>query len=691
MSDPLPPISETASTGLWPANSRGLGGWRARPSCFALAWFLSLLASWLILRLTVLFRFGPPASFPSIAAALLDGLWRDTLAGIWLTLPLISALAFVHSWGAWTRRAFWIFCAVFAFGQTFLLFVEYFFFEEFRSRFNTVAVDYLQYPTEVFINIWDSYHVGIVLCFCLLSALMWTAAAGKMFSPMFNRPRSPRRPLQVGIGFAALVVALTPLALVAAALAGVMSSPIHPKGSRVSADRTLNEIANNGELALFGAALTHNLDYGGFYKTMPREQAYGRARAVLAGANSKFTGPADTLCRFVPGDSNRPRLNIVILLEESFGSEFWGCLGRKQTLTPEMDKLAATEGMLFTNLYASGNRTVRGMEGVLASFPPLPGESIVKREFSDNVETLARVLKRDDYSTLFLYGGRGVFDGMRSFVLRNGYDRFIEQKHFEHPSFTTVWGVCDEDLYDRSLAEFRDLSRAGRPFFATVLSVSNHKPYTYPRGRIAEDPDQRRRENAVKYADFALGEFFRKARKEDFWTNTIFAVVADHGARVYGEQSIPIHSYEIPLLVLGPAVTSAPARIGRLGCSLDVGPTLLGLVGRPYTSTFFGQDLLNPGQPEGRALLNHNRDIGLLARDRMVVLGLMGGLEYYHGDPKATEMKLARSPDEVDRQLQLDATALFQVADDLYMHQRYRADPDSAQEDDRRKVQAQAP
>ena len=115
----------------------------------------------------------------------------------------------------------------------------------------------------------------------------------------------------------------------------------------------------------------------------------------------------------------------------------------------------------------------------------------------------------------------------------------------------------------------------------------------------------------------------------------------------------------------------------------------MGLVGRPYASTFFGQDLLQPGQSKGRALLNHNRDIGLLASDRMVVLGLMSGLEYYHGDPKATEMKLARNPDEIDRQLQLDATALFQVADDLYMHQRYRVDPDPAQEDDRRKVQAQ--
>src|SRR6185369_16227248 len=100
--------------------------------------------------------------------------------------------------------------------------------------------------------------------------------------------------------------------------------------------------------------------------------------------------------------------------------------------------------------------------------------------------------------------------------------------------------------------------------------------------------------------DYALGEFFRLARKEPFWTNTIFAVVADHGARVYGEQSIPIHSYEIPLLIAGPSVVKGPGRIGELGCSMDVAPTLLGLIGRPYETTFFGQDLMNCRPEAGR-------------------------------------------------------------------------------------------
>ena len=672
---PQPALSNEANVSHAPDLTRS-SAWKSSRHGFMAAWLLSLMAGWLVLRLVLFWRFSPPAPAIETVLALLDGLWRDLLTGIWLTLPPLCALALwsQNPGRTWSRRCFWIMCLLFWFGQTFMLSAEYFFFEEFRSRFNTVAVDYLEYPTEVFINIWASYHVAIVICVCLGPALVWVWAARRIFAGMWERPLGPNGGL---CRFVALVAAagwLTPLLLMTGAITGVLASPLHFKGSHISTDRTLNEIANNGELTLFSAALTHNLEYGQFYKTMPRDQAYQRVRSLLRTSNTQFSGPPDSLRRPISGDTTHPRLNVVLLLEESFGSEFWGCLGRTNTLTPQMDKLAREEGMLFTNLYASGNRTVRGMEGVLASFPPLPGEAIVKREFSDNVETIARLLQRDGYSTLFLYGGRGVFDGMRSFALRNGYDRFIEQKHFEHPTFTTVWGVCDEDLYARSIQECRELSKSGRPFFATLLSVSNHKPYTYPPGKIPENPAKRRRENAVKYSDFALGEFFRAARQESFWTNTVFAVVADHGARVYGEQSIPIHSYEIPLLIAGPAVVKAPRRVGQLGCSLDVAPTLLGLIGRPYQSTFFGQDLLNTPPENGRALLNHNRDIGLLSRQRLVVLGLMRGEEFYSGDPKLSEMKPLRTASPPDRELEADAIAFYQVADDLYMRQRYRID-----------------
>ena len=631
---------------------------------FAAFWCLFLVIAWFVLRLVLFFAF-KPSGLPvaEVSLAFLSGIHRDLFVAIVQTLPLLAWFLVIpnHRFPArWHRILFLGAAFVFCFSQIFLLFVEFFFFDEFKSRFNTVAVDYLIYPHEVFVNIWESYHVGIVILICLILAVAWLFVGGKLFARMWEQSIPAK---------ARLAILLSAIALTAIAI-----PTLNFKQARVSRDRTLNELANNGAISFAVAAWTHNLDYTNFYKTLPLNEAYARTRKLVAEPNTRFVEDGNSIRRHVLGDTNRPRLNLVILLEESLGSEFWGCLGRKKTLTPEMDKLAAEEGMLFTNLYANGNRTVRGMEGVLSSFPSLPGDSIVKRDRSDNVETLARVLKRDGYSTVFLYGGRGVFDGMRSFAVRNGYERFIEQKHFEHPTFTTAWGVCDEDLFARCIDEFRALNNTGKPFFGTVLSVSNHRPYTYPKGRIPEDPDKQWRIHAVKYSDYSLGQFFKAAKKEAFWTNTIFAVIADHGARVYGKQSIPIHSYEIPLLIAGHAVIKEPSRIGQLGCSLDVGPTLLGLIGRPYETMFFGRDLLKMKAEEGRVFLNHNRDIGMLAHDRLVVLGLMQTDEFYQGDPKQIEMTPLPQPTDADSELEKDTIAIYQVADDLYMHQRYHLD-----------------
>lgn len=542
----------------------------------------------------------------------------------------------------------------------FLLFVEYFFFDEFKSRFNTVALDYLMYPTEVFVNIYDSYPVVWVFLIAVIGGGLMFFAAGRFAEYAWNPVTKKERALTFLGGLV---------------ITGGLVMSAHFNEAKFSTERTLNELANNGTVSFVTAAWSCDLDYSAFYKTMDKTAAFARTREMLQEPGSKFVSDPLSLRKSVAGDSARPKLNVVIFLEESLGSEFWGSLGRKNTLTPNLDKLT-TEGLLFDNIYANGNRTVRGMEGVLSSFPPLPGDSIVKRDHSENVETIARVLKRDGYDTMFLYGGRGLFDGMRSFTMHNGYDRFIEQKDFPHPSFTTIWGVCNEDLYDRTLEELRTSSKSGKPYFATILSVSNHKPYLYPAGRIPEDPTKQKREYAVKYTDWALGQFFEKAKKESFWTNTIFVVVADHGARVYGKQTIPIHSYEIPLLFLGPAAVKDASRNATLGSQIDVAPTILGMIGRPYESTFYGRDLLKPHK--NFVVLNHNRDIGLYRHRHLVVLNLNKGVEFFHGDPKGEDMQYTRVGDTEDAELEKDATALFQTADDLYMGRRYQIDKDAS-------------
>jgi phosphoglycerol transferase MdoB-like AlkP superfamily enzyme len=621
----------------------------------------SILLIHTLLRLILLIAFAPAGM---AAGQLLQvfgiGLLMDVYVVLSAVFLLGGALALIpNRWLKWwgMQIAARVALALAGAISFFMIAAEYFFFEEFRSRFNTVAVDYLLYPHEVFINLWQDYPMGWIIALALLVGVGWMTLLRTLQGPEWLTATSTRTRWGVPAGALLLMAALWPA--------------VGNRVTRFCEDRNLNEMASNGWYTFVQAAVTRELDYEPFYQTMPLEDAYARSRMLLQQSNATFATDPHSIRRHIAGDSQRPKLNVVLFLEESLGSDFFGCLGRPgETLTPELDKLA-DESLLFTNIYASGNRTVRGMEGVICSFPPLPGDSVVARPLNHQVETIARALKRDDYKTLFLYAGRGLFDNVREFMTANGYERLIELRDFVKPAFETIWGVSNEDLYQRALEECRQMHREGKPFLVTTLSVSNHKPFTYPKGRIPENPDEHRRDFAVKYTDYALGQFFRQARREPFWTNTIFVVVADHGARVYGRQTIPMKSYEIPLLVAGPAAAAQPARVGILGGQLDVAPTILGLIGRPYDSTFFGRDLFRIDPATGRSLLHHNRDIGLYRQGNLAVLGLNKVRQYYTGNPKTGQPQATRQPDEPLRETEVDATALFQVANDLYLRQGY--------------------
>ncbi len=620
----------------------------------------TLLVLHSLLRLILFWKFGPAGTSASaLLRAFGIGFVADLFVAFVATFPVVLVLTLLpHRWLRWsiTQLAIKI---VFlgATGLTlFFLVAEYFFFEEYRSRFNTVAVDYLLYPHEIFTNIWQTYPVGWVLGGCAVGCLLLIVALRGFFFARWQKN------LPWPVRYAVLGCWIALLAFTWPHVGNQLT--------RFSTDRLLNELAGNGWYAFVQAAVTREFEYTPFYKTAALDDSYRRVRQLVAQTNTTFLDDHSIL-RAVSGDPQKPKLNVVILLEESLGAEFFGCLGRPlPTCTPYLDQLS-TEGLLFTNIYASGNRTVRGMEGVLCSFPPLPGDSVVVRSGGRTIETLARVLKHDGYSNTFIYAGRGAFDHVRSFMLANGYDHFVEQSDFVNPQFSTIWGVCNEDLYARGIEECRKADQAGEPFLLTMLSVSNHEPFKFPEGRIPESPNVRKRENAVKYTDYAIGHFVEAAKKERFWTNTVFVVIADHGARVYGSQTIPLKSYEIPFLVLGPAAVPAPARIGTLGGQVDVSPTILGLIDRPYVSAFFGRDLFKIDPTSGRSLLNHNRDIGLFENDELVVLGLNKTAEYYEGNPKRSTLAPTTSS-AANKTTEEDAIALFQVADDCYVHDRFQ-------------------
>ncbi|MBX7212241.1 MAG: sulfatase-like hydrolase/transferase [Verrucomicrobiaceae bacterium] len=682
---------------------------RLRQHAFPL--YLSAVAfvAWQVLRLALWLGFKPAGA--TVGDALLtfvSGIHRDAVTALAATTLLIALTALITTlimvvvaavtylpgfrlwrplWPVVFRLGILIGCAA----GVFLVMSEWFFFDEFESRFNTVAIDYLIYPHEVFTNIWESYPVVWIIAGCaIVGGGIWWAGL-RFFPPHWSALTTGERIKTLALWLCGVVAACFTLCN------GEVS---------FSSQRVVNELANNGLASGVRAAWSRNLSYAAFYPVADRAESFRRVRAQLAEPGAEFiapeAGPApaqgadgkvdpeadarwldaarDSLVRRIAGDAARPRLNVCFIIEESLGSEFWGSMGRLRkngqpdfSLMPEMEALARTEGMLFTRLFADGNRTIRGLEALLSSFPPLPGDSILARDKTVGVESIAQVLKRDGYETLFLYGGYGTFDYIRSYSLSNGWNRLIEQGQIVNPAHITAWGVSDEDLLHRGIEEMRALHVSGKPFLTTFLTVSNHRPFTYPAGRIPEDPNEQTRVNATKYADWALGDFFRRARQEKFWTDTIFVVVGDHGARVYGSQTIPMKSYQVPLLIAGPAVVKEPRRVDVLGCQLDVAPTVLALIGRPWTSVFFGHDLLKPdAAARSLCLMHHNRSIAVYRDDRQIVFGLNKIVEYWSGNPSLGTMQRVHQIDDAFKAIEAAGIAMFQVADELYIHGRYK-------------------
>ena len=222
---------------------------------------------------------------------------------------------------------------------------------------------------------------------------------------------------------------------------------------------------------------------------------------------------------------------------------------------------------------------MRGLEAITASFPPIPTVSILRRRGNQGIATWGQVMNELGYRSSFLYGGYGYFDDMNSFFAGNGF-QVLDRTDIENVRFENVWGVSDEDLFDRAIQHYDEQYASGKPFFSIIMTTSNHKPYTFRPGLEQEGikPEGGGRQSGVRYADYALAYFLREAAKQPWFDNTVFVVVADHGARVYGKAEIPLETYEIPLMIYSPKHL-APRQVDTLMTQIDIAPTVLGLLG----------------------------------------------------------------------------------------------------------------
>lgn len=507
---------------------------------------------------------------------------------------------------------------------------EVLFWEEFESRFNLIAVDYLIYPTEVAGNIRESYPVVPLLSavFALAALVWWPVFAAIKRRMAFMEVPSVRARLRGAFLYVGVV--------------GIVAYSVNAETLQASTNRAVNELGKNGSATFFRAFLTQGIDYNQFYRTIPKQEAYALLRRYYEGLGETFSSSDPTsLVRSHPADPNGlGKLNVVVLVQESLGAQYVGAYGDQRGLTPFLNSLAQ-ESMMFANAYATGTRTVRGLEAMSASFPPIPSESIVKRPGSDHISTLGSVMSSHGYQTSFLYGGYGAFDSMNEYFGGNGF-ALSDRLDIKNPNFGNIWGVSDEDLYKHAVDYFDRLaSSSQQPFLSFVLSTSNHKPFTFPPGIPGVPEKGGGREAGVRYADYAIGKFFELAKTRPWFSNTVVVVIADHDSRVYGRAYVPVDRYRIPAFIYAPGKI-APQVVSKAFSSLDLGPTILGLLGLPYDAPFFGVDVLKPNVPADKPVMfSHNHNIAIFSSGNLTVLGLQKeARSFRYENGKTTEAPL---------------------------------------------------
>lgn len=618
---------------------------------------LTFLAVSTIIRIILASQAPHGAGFTPVLLlkAAFTGLVFDLATLSYALLPLalyllIVPVGFVKKrWHSWLVRVlFTIYLAVLFFNG----FAEYFFFDEFGTRFNFIAVDYLIYTSEVLGNIRESYPLvpiftGIAAASLFIGWLLrkrLDMAAAHTFTGRFRRD-----------GALLLLPAVATLAFV------------NISQTTISTNNYANELAGNGIYNLVAAFRNNELSFAQFYRTAPEETVLARLHTLVAERNNRYIAPdSEQLTRHITAEGAEKRLNLIVVVEESLSAQYLGSFGSKKNLTPNLDKLAA-DSLLFTRLYATGTRTVRGLEALTLSIPPLPGTSIVKRPDNGGFRSWGEILNAKGYDSKYIYAGYGYFDNMNAFFAGNGFN-VVDRSDFnkDEVTFANIWGVCDEDLFHKTIREAGASYRAGRPFFSMIMTTSNHRPFTYPEGKI-DIPAKTGRSGGVKYADYAIGRFIAEASRQPWFMDTVFVIVADHCASSAGKTDIPIRKYEIPLLVFSPQHIKA-GRVDTLMSQIDVAPTLLGLMDMSYDTDFMGRDIFKDSGAAPRAFVSTYQKLGYLTDDQLLVLGPQKYAAQYGRERGAETLK----PQPVNEQLLGDMLAYYQGGNYLYKNRLNR-------------------
>jgi phosphoglycerol transferase MdoB-like AlkP superfamily enzyme len=595
---------------------------------------------------------------------LLQGVRADLiLLGLLLIIPLLLLpLAVVlKCYQRWLRFSY-LWCLAML---SLIIFIELStpaFIAQYDIRPNRLYLEYLKYPKEVFATLWHGFRLPLLAGVTLTAVLIWGATR------LLRKPaQQPQRPELLWLSW--------PLALLLVLMAIRSTTdhrPANPSTFAITADALVNSLVINSPYSVLYAAysMRHEARSSDIYGKLEPSVMLKAALDWPWLQGYQFNHPTyPTLHQQTATAPRTKPLNLVIILQESMGATFVESLGGVG-VTPELERLKA-QGIWFEQLYATGTRSVRGIEAVVAGFMPTPAQSVVKLSNSQqNFATIASILQQQGYHTQFVYGGEAHFDNMRGFFSANGFSQMVDENDMPNAQFVGSWGASDEDVFDNAHQQLLQLHQQQQPFFSLIFTSSNHEPFEFPDGKISlHEQPKNTVNNAVKYADWAMAKFIRQAQQSAYWQDTLFLIVADHDNRVYGSNLIPVEKFQIPGLILGGSVK--PGVISTLSSQIDLAPTLLSMLGVSACHPLLGRDLTLDHTSLGRAFLQFDNYFALMEQDKLTILKPDHTAVLAHYDQKLKKLTLSDQP--VSAAQYQKALAQVQLPSYLYRERKYPA------------------
>ncbi len=589
-------------------------------------------------------------SIKELPAIFLSGFCNDFISLCYF-VPVISIFTIIlHKPLVKYKILYIASCFLFYFVFIFLLLfnsvAELIFWDEFGSRFNFIAVDYLIYTHEILGTIKESLPFYEMVVGLFIAAILITFISRNYLLKQANNFNIKDHFYKTSILFLLSISAFY---------------FYYDKRVSFISNSYAKDLEKNGPYEFVYAFYNNVLDYNKLYPGIDNIKALSIVRDKVVQDNQNFSD-ASYINRVTKPNIARRNHNVILLVVESLSAEFMGEFGNDKNITPYLDKLSK-ESIFFTNFYAVGTRTVRGLEAITLSVPPTPGSSIIRRPNNHTLFNIGSVFRDAGYGVNFIFGGYSYFDNLYNFFTNNSYN-VVDRSHLHSNeiSFSNIWGVADEDILRKSIEVADQHYEKNKKFFSLIMTTSNHRPYTFPSNRI-DLPSGGGRPAAVKYTDYAIGKFIEECKKRPWFNDTIFIITADHCASSAGKTDLPVNKYHIPLMIYAPKILHNQ-RITKLASQIDIAPTILGLLGFNYQSKFFGKDIFNAS--DERAFIGTYQLLGFMKDNHLVIL---------KPNTKPRTYKLINhEKEEVDNipHLVEEAISFYQVSYNAYIQNKMR-------------------